>query len=113
MNLCGSCHGVDTVTHARNTPKGWKQTVDDMFARGAAGSDDEAGLIVNYLARNFGQKVNVNKASEKELQDGLALAPAEAQAIVKARPFKALDEVLKVSGVNAEKLREASTNIVF
>src|SRR5205823_2416126 len=111
--LCTSCHGLETVTHARNTPRSWKPLVDDMIARGGTGTDDQAQLIVDYLSRNFGVPVNVNTATDKQLQEGLDATATESAAIIKNRPYKELGDLLRVPGANAEKLRQMSANITF
>jgi hypothetical protein len=35
---------------------GWQQTVEDMIARGAEGSDDDIEAVVDYLTTYFGSK---------------------------------------------------------
>ncbi|HEX3940457.1 MAG TPA: helix-hairpin-helix domain-containing protein [Acidobacteriaceae bacterium] len=114
QRACTACHGVDMIVSQRNNVDGWSQTVDEMMSRGADLSDDDADVVVHYLATNFGLQpkpagssnaaappsdaanssaassastapVNVNKASAQDLQSALGLSQAEAQAIVQYR----------------------------
>ncbi len=106
-NVCGSCHGADIVIGAQGTRARWEETVDAMRNRGAAGSEEDFKVVVDYLARYFGMPVNVNTATAKDLETELGLTASEAEAIVKARAdgnFKAYADLTKVAGVDAKKL---------
>ena len=52
--MCTSCHGVEQFTGMRMTKQRWAETVDDMVARGAQGSDADINQVVQYLTDNFG-----------------------------------------------------------
>ena len=113
---CTGCHDLDAVTASRYTEMGWKQTVDDMVSRGADVSDEQAAEIVNYLTKYFG-KLNVNAATQPQLQDFLGLPENEARAIIAYRernsPIKNMEQLKSVPGVNAQKLQEKSALIAF
>lgn len=125
VRLCGLCHAPDLAIQKGNTRDGWTQVVAEMIARGAQGSDDEFGTVVDYLTTNFPpkgdgknvKKVNVNKADAPELQTALALEQKDAAAIVDYRKkngdFKTLDDLKKVPGVDAAKLDSAKDKIAF
>lgn len=52
--MCVGCHGVETVI-AVNMPESlWASTVDNMVARGAAGTEEEIDILIDYLTENFG-----------------------------------------------------------
>ena len=114
--LCSNCHGLATVVGLRRTKAAWQTTIDDMAARGAAGTDEEFDAVVEYLARYLG-KVNVNTADSKEMQDVLAIPTKEADAIVNYRmangAFKDLDALEKVPDIDAKKLAERKDRIAF
>ncbi len=114
--VCVSCHEAEAVLGARRTRIGWEQTVEDMAARGAEGSEEQMAAIVDYLTRNFG-KLNVNTAAAAEMEKTLGLASKEAQAIVEYREkngkIKDFEELKKVPGVNAEKLQAKRGLIAF
>jgi competence ComEA-like helix-hairpin-helix protein len=88
-----------------------------MQERGAEVTDEQARLIVDYLAAHFGPLIYINSAPAEALQDVLALTPQEAAALIKYRQesgnFKNLDDLLKAHGVDAKKIQEQSGNIVF
>lgn len=54
QKACQNCHGLDTVTSARNNLDGWRSVVSTMVDNGASLSDQEADQVSNYLATNFG-----------------------------------------------------------
>lgn len=53
IRACSSCHGLDTVTNQRLTPKEWTDVVETMSAKGAAATPDELDMIQKYLSRSF------------------------------------------------------------
>jgi len=67
---------MSTVTGARFTQIGWQQTVDDMISRSLQGSDEEMAEVVEYRSKHFG--MNVNTASQPQLQEALGLTEKEA-----------------------------------
>ena len=56
---CTRCHKLSAAVGQRNSKGRWSAIVDDMIARGAEATDPEIEKILDYLARNFGPKVNV------------------------------------------------------
>jgi competence protein ComEA len=116
-NTCGSCHGLDVVVAQHATKDGWSSIVDYMVSRGATGTPDEIKTIVEYLAKNFPAKTNVNKASAMDIQTQLELTAKDAEAIVKYRTdhgdFKDWDGLAKVPGIDTAKLTAKKDNIVF
>jgi hypothetical protein len=82
---CSKCHALDVITGQRNHRERWSLIVDDMVARGAELTDAEIEKLIEYLAKNLGPKVNVNKANAKDLATALELPEAAAVAIVQYR----------------------------
>jgi competence ComEA-like helix-hairpin-helix protein len=116
QKICTGCHDIGTVTGSRRTKIGWQQNVEDMVGRGAEGSEADLQAVVEYLTAHFG-KLNVNKASEKEMQSFLGLSESEAQAIVSYREqngsIKDFEQLTKVPGLSAEKLQTKRSLIAF
>jgi competence ComEA-like helix-hairpin-helix protein len=88
-----------------------------MVARGAEVSDAEIDTIIDYLAKNFGPKVNVNKASAEELARVLEIPAGSADAIVDYRTkhgsFKDLEDLKKVLEVDAKDVDRKKDRLEF
>ena len=117
QRMCTNCHGLDQVVATHYAKKYWGSLVDDMVSKGAEGSEDDVNTVINYLSSNFGKPVNINSATAKELETGLAFTPAESETVVKYRTdkgaFKSLEDLQKVPGLRAAILDEQKKNIVF
>jgi len=113
---CGGCHALTRTTNSGKSKEDWKTTVDRMMSKGADVKPEEEDVLLTYLAKFFGEDVNVNTASAKDLQQELDITAVEAEAIVKARtatPFKTFADLGKVSGVDIKKLEPLKARIVF
>ncbi len=51
--ICSACHPAQIVMGKGMSREQWGSIVSNMISRGAKGSDEEFGQIVNYLAKNF------------------------------------------------------------
>jgi competence ComEA-like helix-hairpin-helix protein len=115
--ICGTCHGTDVVFKTRTTKEKWKDTVDEMASRGAEGTDEQLDTIIDYLAKCFGPRVNVNKAAAKEIETQFELTSTEAEAIVKYRQdkgdFKDVADLKNVPGLNFSKIESVRYRIIF
>ncbi len=118
IQKCTQCHGQEMFALVRKTPDDWDQTLTKMTTNGLVVTDEEYDVIMAYLTTNLGPlppKINVNKTTAADLQKGLGLTDAEAQAIVKFRgdhgDFKTWSEVAKVDGVDPKKI-EAKKDII-
>src|ERR1035437_9131495 len=91
--VCGKCHGMDVTVSRRETADGWNAIVLQMIKRGAKGTDDQFGEVVDYLAEHFSKsqplpRIAVNTASAQYLQSALGLEEKDASAIVRYREEK-------------------------
>src|SRR5438067_923134 len=76
MKSCNGCHKAIDIAQYRMARPEWVAAVERMSRRGAGLTSEEAETVAEYLASNFPKvedpnKVNVNKASAKQLEDGL------------------------------------------
>lgn len=120
MKVCGNCHGAEIVLGRANSEDGWSAIIIDMVQRGAEGTDDEFDEVVRYLTKNIKDaapvKVAINKADAKAIETALGVTAKEAQAIVDARgksPFKSIDDLKKVHGVDAAKIEAKKGKLSF
>jgi competence protein ComEA len=122
VKLCGKCHGVDVAVSRRENADGWNAIVLQMIKRGAKGTDDQFGEIVDYLAAHFPKseaiaRIPVNTASAKDLESGLDISENDASAIVRYReekgPFKMFADLLRVPGIDASKLEARKSLLDF
>ena len=115
--MCKGCHGLDNVVRARRAEDKWAEVVDDMVSRGAKGTDAEVDQVIEYLSAHFGPKINVNKAAASDLKETLGVSASDADAIVQYRtekgPFKSIQDVMKVPGVDAKKIETLQDRLDF
>ena len=122
QKLCSTCHGAELVIGRQESREGWGAIVEDMIQRGATGTDDELYEAVDYLATNFSKtspliKINVNKATAKDLEAALRMPAKQAAAIVHQRDekgdFKSVDDLRKVPGIDAAKIEANKNRLSF
>ncbi len=55
-NKCSFCHSLDRPRSKKMSKQGWESTVMRMKnTNGAPMSDEEAGIIIDYLAKEYGE----------------------------------------------------------
>ena len=74
QRMCTTCHGLEEITHTKNTEARWATVVDDMVARGAQGTDAEIEVLIRYLATHFGPGGPGNQAKPASQQNAAAVA---------------------------------------
>ena len=106
--ICSECHTTERIAVQQLTKPQWADKVLEMLQEAPDVKQSERDTIVEYLAKNFSARANVNKAQAKELQAALEISPESATAIVAYRQkngsFKTLDDLKKVPGVDAAQL---------
>jgi mono/diheme cytochrome c family protein len=55
-DVCTSCHTLDRVKTEALSTEDWRGLIKGMVSEGAALTDEEFSMIVDYLAKNFGEK---------------------------------------------------------
>jgi competence protein ComEA len=119
--LCSQCHELARSISLRQDRAGWEATVDKMVSLGAKATDKETGAVIDYLAAHFAAeevpRINVNKARAIDLESGLTLKRSEAAAIIEYRtkngPFKSIDDLKKVPGIDATKIEAKKDRLIF
>ena len=116
MKVCSGCHDAEIILANLKTPGEWNETLQNMAAQGAEATPEQWKLIEQYIDVHFAM-VMVNKAPADEIQLALDVTPEVAAALVKYRqdkgPFKTIDDVKKVPGIDAAKLDAATSRLVF
>jgi cytochrome c5 len=51
---CGSCHDTTPILTAARSEQEWKDTIEQMIARGASVSDADRPLLIAYLVKAHG-----------------------------------------------------------
>ena len=121
MRVCSKCHSPNILVANPRDRQGWEDTITKMSGLGAMATDDEFTEILDYLSKNVSPeanaKINVNKATAAELQTGLGLPAKDAEAIVAYRTkngdFKSLDDLKKVTEIDAKKLDDKKDKLTF
>lgn len=119
--ICSQCHALEQALSARYDRAGWQRTLDKKVALGAKGTENEFRAVLEYLVKNFHAdevpKVNVNKARAIELESGLSLKRSQAAAIIQYRakngPFKSIEDLKKIPGVDVEKIEAKKDRLSF
>lgn len=106
--ICGECHTIERIATQQLTKPKWADKVLEMLQESPDVKQSERDKIVEYLAKTFPARANVNKANAKELQAVLEISPESAMSIVGYRQkngsFKTLDDLKKVPGVDPAML---------
>jgi competence protein ComEA len=119
--VCSGCHELERSAAMHQDRDGWRVTFDKMIALGAKGSDQEMAAALDYLAKNFpaGEmpKLNVNKAAAIEFESRLSLKRSEAAAVIQYRekngPFKSIEDLKKVPGIEVAKIEAKKDRLAF
>jgi competence protein ComEA len=119
--LCGTCHEIERSLAPRQDRGAWKATIDKMVNLGANGTEKEFEAVLNYLATNYPApevpKLNVNAARQIELESTLGLPRSQAALIIAHRekngPFKSIDDLKKVKGVDTAKIEAKKDRLAF
>lgn len=119
--ICSKCHELATAISRRQDRAGWDATLNKMVALGADLTDKETVVILDYLAAHFPaeeiSRINVNKASALDLESGLSFRRSEAAAIIEYRtkngPFKSIEDLKKVPGIDAAKVEAKKNRVSF
>ncbi len=121
IRICSKCHAIEKAVSLRQDDDGWTETIAKMVKMGAQGSDDEFNAVLEYLTKNFGPEVappiNINKADSVDLESSLVLTRTEAAALIRYRtdkgPFKSIDDLRNIPGLDFKKIETQKSRITF
>jgi competence protein ComEA len=119
--ICSQCHELARSISVRQDRAGWQGTIDKMVTLGAKGTDKEWSAVLDYLSTNFAgeqiPKLDVNKAPAIEFESRLSLKRSEAAAIIAYRdkngPFKSIEDLKKVPGIDTAKIEARKDRLAF
>jgi competence protein ComEA len=112
VRACGTCHEPVRAASVRLTKDGWADLIERMKARGARITDAETPVVLEYLSTHFlgeaERPINVNTAPAIDFEMVAGLLRREATAVIDYRdkngPFKTLDDMKKVPGLDFKKI---------
>jgi competence protein ComEA len=121
QKLCTQCHELDKSIAPRQDKAGWQRTVEKMVAFGMTASDGDVTTVVEFLAKNYPADdlppIRVNQATAIEFESGLGVRRSQATAIIRYReangPFKTIDDLKKVPGIEAAKIDAKKDRLIF
>jgi competence protein ComEA len=119
--ICSQCHDLARSISLHQDRAGWQTTMDKMVTLGAQGSDKEFKTVVDYLAKYYPAedvpRINVNTCRAIDLESGLTLRRSQAAAVIEYRtkngPFKSIEDLKKVPGIDAAKIEAKKDRLVF
>jgi len=119
--VCKGCHELARSVSLKQDREGWAATMRKMIALGAKGSEKDFNAVFEYLVRNYPADavvpLNVNEATQVELESRLSLRRSQAAAVVRYRnengPFKSIDDLKKVPGIDANAIEARKSSLVF
>lgn len=118
---CQQCHELARSISPRLDRDGWAGEVSKMIALGAQGKSADFNKIIDYLAIHFPSeplpKIDANSARAIDFESAFTLRKSESARILAYRakngPFKSLDDLLKVPGIDAAKIEKHKDRLVF
>jgi len=95
--------------------------MEKMVSYGMKASEKEINAVLEYAVRNYPAddvpKIDVNKAKAIDLESGLSLRRSQAAAVIQYRekngPFKFIEDLKKVPGIDAAKIEAKKDRLVF
>jgi competence ComEA-like helix-hairpin-helix protein len=122
---CTACHQPDHFTKYHHTSEEWQVIIARMGTRVPGATKPDLDAVLKYFVTNYpkveapedANKVNMNKATAKDLETRLDLAASEAEAIVHYREthgdFKEWRDMLIIYGVDGKKIQARQERMAF
>lgn len=121
QKLCVGCHELEKSFSARLDRAGWQSTIEKMVSYGLKASEKDIAAVLEYAASNFPAdevpKIRVNEAKAIELESGLSLRRSQAAAVIQYRekhgPFKSIEDLKKVPGIDSARIEAKKDRLIF
>lgn len=92
-----------------------------MVSYGLKASEKDLDIVLEYVVKNYPAddvpKINVNEAKAIDLESGLSLKRSQAAAVIQYRekngPFKSIEDLKKVPGIDAAKIEAKKDRLIF
>jgi hypothetical protein len=113
--VCTACHSAIQYLSTPRSIGRWQQVFQEMTGYGAAPTDTQIDQIVRYFLRNL-TVVDVNSSPAEEIAPVLQVDDAVAADILArraTRKFTGIEDLAKVPGVDAAKLRLLKARLMF
>jgi competence protein ComEA len=118
--LCAQCHEIERSVSLRQDRAAWQSTVDKMAGLGMKATPTEITAAIDYLAAHYPASemlpLDINIARAIEFESVLSLPRSQSAAIIQYRskngPFKTIDDLKKVPGVDAAKIEAHRSRMV-
>ncbi len=99
-----------TITVVSDGSRWWLPRRPDIV-RGPSVGDDQFGVVVREKkpprgSEHSDRKIDVNTASQKELESLPGGGPVIARRIIEGRPYRTVDDLLRVKGIGAKRMEE-------
>lgn len=119
--ICQQCHELQRSISPRQDREGWAGTVNKMISLGAQGTNADFLAVVDYLALHYpGEplpKIDANHARAIDFESAFLLRRSESARIIAYRekngPFKSVEDLEKVPGVDAAKIEKHKDRLTF
>jgi competence protein ComEA len=120
VKACAPCHEARRAASVRLTREGWAAVIENMQKRGAKIPDEEFPIVLDYLSTHFLgealQPLNLNTATQIDLEAAGGLLRREAAAVIKYRDkygrFKSVEDLKKVPGLDFKKIEMRKDAVV-
>jgi competence protein ComEA len=121
VKVCGSCHEVARSVSLRQDRAGWATTMTKMVTLGTKAPEKELQAIFEYLVAHFPAedvpRLNINTAEAIDIESALGLKRSQAAALIQYRtkngPFKSIDDLKKIPGIDVAKIDAKKDRLIF
>ena len=96
--------GQDGAVAVESDGKGWRVVGRQIGARGLPAEKGRSEARRESQAKPAGRPINVNTASEAELEALPGVGPVIARRIIEGRPYRSVEDLVRVKGIGRKRL---------